>query len=162
VLGLIEVGERGIELLERSAECLSATQASLEHAYALADLGAALRRAGRRVDSRGPLQHALELANRLDAVALARRTREELAATGARPRRELLSGVASLTPSERRIARLAAEGHTNPQIAQALFVTPKTVEFHLRHVYQKLDISGRGKLITALAPDPSDGPSVRV
>jgi DNA-binding CsgD family transcriptional regulator len=157
VLGLIDTGERGIELLERSVGCLSATQASLEHAHALADLGAALRRAGRRVDCRAPLLHALDLARRLDAVALAQHVREELAATGARPRRELISGVDSLTPSERRIARLAAEGHTNPQIAQGLFVTPKTVEYHLRHVYQKLDISGRGELAGALAPkQPSE------
>jgi DNA-binding CsgD family transcriptional regulator len=63
----------------------------------------------------------------------------------------LLSGPASLTPSERRIAELAATGHSNREIAQALFVTPKTVEYHLRHTYRKLDIEGRSHLVEALA-----------
>jgi DNA-binding CsgD family transcriptional regulator len=63
----------------------------------------------------------------------------------------LLSGPASLTPSERRIAELAATGHSNREIAQALFVTPKTVEYHLRNTYRKLDIEGRSRLVEALA-----------
>ena len=70
----------------------------------------------------------------------------ELAATGARPRRDvLLTGPESLTPSERRIAELAATGQSNREIAQALFVTPKTVEYHLRNTYRKLDIQTRGR-----------------
>jgi len=85
------------------------------------------------------------------ARALHERARTELAATGARPRREvLLSGPASLTPSERRIADLAAAGQSNREIAQALFVTPKTVEYHLRNSYRKLDISSRRQLGEAL------------
>ena len=85
------------------------------------------------------------------ATVLYDRARTELAATGARPRRDaLLSGPASLTPSERRIAELAARGQSNREIAQALFVTPKTVEYHLRNSYRKLDIAGRGELAGAL------------
>ena len=65
--------------------------------------------------------------------------------------REMLSGVAALTPSERRVANLAAKGLTTRQIAEALFVTPKTVEFHLRHTYQKLDVNSREKLARVLS-----------
>jgi DNA-binding CsgD family transcriptional regulator len=81
------------------------------------------------------------------ATALHARARTELAATGARPRRDmLLSGPDSLTPSERRIAELAATGHSNREIAQTLFVTEKTVETHLGRAFRKLDISSRRKL----------------
>jgi DNA-binding CsgD family transcriptional regulator len=156
VLGLVEGGERGIELLQQSEQRLTGTQALLEHAYALADLGGALRRAGRRSDSRPVLQGALDAAHRLGARRLEARARDELVTAGARPRRSQISGADALTPSEQRVARLAVQGMSNPQIAQALFVTPKTVEFHLRHVYQKLDISGRAKLAAALgAPQHS-------
>jgi len=92
----------------------------------------------------------MEIAHGCGATALEERARLELAATGARPRSVLLTGVESLTPSERRVAELAATGMTNREIAQSLFVTPKTVETHLRHCYQKLDIAGRGDLPSAL------------
>ena len=78
------------------------------------------------------------------------RAQTELAATGARPRRPMLSGLESLTPSERRVAEMAAENLTNKDIAQALFVTPKTVEVHLSSVYRKLEISSRAQLPDAL------------
>ena len=78
--------------------------------------------------------------------------RSELHATGARPRREALSGVESLTPSERRVAALATEGLTNREIAQSLYVTPKTVEVHLSNTYRKLDIRSRRDLTAAMAP----------
>lgn len=150
LLGLIEGGERGIELLRDAAQILAGTQAALEHAHALADLGSALRRARRRGEARVPLREALDLAHRLGATMLAQRARDQLVAVGARPRRPLITGFDALTPSEQRVAELAAQGLTNPQIAQALFVTPKTVEFHLRHVYQKLMIDGRAQLPAAL------------
>jgi DNA-binding CsgD family transcriptional regulator len=82
---------------------------------------------------------------------LADRAHEELVATGARPRRLVLSGVDSLTPSERRIAAMAAEGLANREIAQALFVTLRTVEMHLSNAFRKLDISSRTQLPAALA-----------
>ena len=99
-----------------------------------------------------PLQQAADLAHRGGALALYQRARTELAASGARPRRQaLLSGPASLTPSERRIAELAAGGQSNREIATMLFVTPKTVEYHLRNAYRKLDIQTRGELAGALS-----------
>ena len=162
VLGLIEGGQGEIERLELSVNTLAATQARLEYAHALTDLGASLRRAGRRLDARSPLREALDLAHRLGAGSVARRARQELAATGARPRREVTSGVGSLTPSERRVGRLAAQGLTNAQIAHSLFVTPKTVEFHLRHIYQKLEIPGRDKLAGAILQPPQAQPTPAV
>jgi DNA-binding NarL/FixJ family response regulator len=138
----------GIETLREAVDVLAATNARLQHAHALVDLGAALRRANRRRDAREPLREGLDLAHRCGATALEERARIELAATGARPRRATLTGVEALTPSELRIARMAADGLTNREIAQQLFVTTKTVETHLRHVFQKLDVAKR----TELAP----------
>ena len=97
----------------------------------------------------------MELAEISGAVRLAERARTELAATGARPRSVRLSGVESLTASERRVAEMAAEGLTNRQIAQALFVTPKTVEVHLSSVYRKLEISSRSELARVLPASAS-------
>ena len=144
--GVVTGGEEGIELLGEAVEVLGGTRARLQHAEALLEHGAALRRANFRKDSREPLREALELAHRCGARPLEERARTELAATGARPRKAVFSGVESLTPSELRVARMAAEGMTNREIAQALTVTAKTVETHLRHVYQKLDIAKRTEL----------------
>jgi len=151
--GLVESGDAGIELLGEAVGVLEGTPARLEHARALIDLGAALRRANRRTDAREPLRAGLDLAQRCGASALARRGHEELVATGSRPRRLVLRGVEALTASERRIAELAAEGLGNREIAQALFVTEKTVEGHLSHVYAKLDIRSRSLLPAALERD---------
>jgi DNA-binding CsgD family transcriptional regulator len=150
--GLVEGDERGLELLHLAASTLSRSHATLEHARALTDLGAALRRGGRRSESRDPLRQALDLAHRCGATALADRARTELTASGARPRRTMLTGVEALTPSERRVAEMAASGMSNREIAQALFVTLRTVEIHLTHSYQKLDITSREELPKALEP----------
>jgi DNA-binding NarL/FixJ family response regulator len=96
---------------------LEVSDARLEHARALADLGGALRRAGHRAESREILRPALDLAHRCGALALTERARTELIAAGGRPRRLVLSGLDSLTPSERRIAQLAAAGLSNRDIA---------------------------------------------
>jgi len=130
---------------------LSDSPAKLEHAKARTELGAALRRANRRAEAREHLRLAVELATICGATPVAARADSELLATGARPRRIALSGVASLTPSERRVAQMAAEGPTNREIAQALFVTQRTVEVHLTSIYRKLGISSRSQLATALA-----------
>jgi DNA-binding CsgD family transcriptional regulator len=148
--GLIEGGERGLALLEEAVDTLSESPARLEHAKARTELGAALRRANRRSEAREQLRQGLELATICGAVSLAERAETELLATGARPRRIALSGVASLTPSERRVAELAAAGPTNREIAQALFVTQRTVEIHLTSIYRKLAISSRSQLAAAL------------
>jgi DNA-binding CsgD family transcriptional regulator len=143
--------EGDIARLEAAVEVLERSQAPLELAWALADLGAALRRAGRRAEAREPLRRALDLAHRCGADAAAAQAKTELLATGARPRRASLSGPAALTASERRVAEMAAEGMSNRDIAQALFVTQRTVETHLTHTFQKLRIDSRAALGAALA-----------
>ncbi|HEU4701114.1 MAG TPA: LuxR C-terminal-related transcriptional regulator, partial [Conexibacter sp.] len=143
-------GREQLMLLEEAAAVLEGSPSRLVHAEALADLGAALRRSGRRADARLPLREALELARRCGAAGLARRAYDELAATGERVRRHTPIGVESLTPSERRVAELAAGGMTNRQIAQTLYVTVKTVETHLAAVYDKLGIRSRRDLPAAL------------
>jgi DNA-binding CsgD family transcriptional regulator len=150
VAGMIEGGEQGIGRLHEAVAVLEPSPASLEYARALVELGAALRRANQRQAAREPLRRGLELAYRCQATRLLERAHNELAATGARPRRYVLSGAEALTPSERRVAELAAQGRSNPQIAQDLFVTVNTVETHLRRVYRKLDIGSRDQLPVAL------------
>jgi DNA-binding CsgD family transcriptional regulator len=149
--GLVEGGGDGLELLRESVDVLVTSQAQLERAKSLTELGAALRRANQRAEARAFLQEGLELAGRCGAIALAERAHAELIATGARPRRLVRSGLDSLTPSERRVAQMATEGQTNREIAQALFVTPKTVETHLSHVYRKLEIQARSQLGAAMS-----------
>ena len=117
----------------------------------LVELGAALRRRGERVAAREPLRRALDLADTGGLDAIAARAREELRVSGARVRRPALSGLGSLTPSERRIVDLAAGGMSNPEIAQALFVTVKTVEMHLGNAYRKLDVRSRHELAGIVA-----------
>jgi DNA-binding CsgD family transcriptional regulator len=140
-----------IELLREAAAALGDVPAPLEHARTLLELGAALRRSAHRADARPPLREAIEIAARLGATSLAQRAHGELVATGARPRRLAVHGVDALTPSERRVGQLAARQLTNREIAQALFVTEKTVEMHLTNVYRKLGISTRSELPESLA-----------
>jgi DNA-binding CsgD family transcriptional regulator len=157
VHGLCEGGATGLVQLERAAELGASALPRLETVRALVDLGAALRRANQRAASREPLQQAADLARTGGATVLLERALTELAAGGARPRREwLMSGPASLTPSEGRIAQLAASGQSNREIAQTLFVTPKTVEYHLRNVYRKLDVQGRRELAPALRSETTE------
>jgi DNA-binding CsgD family transcriptional regulator/energy-coupling factor transporter ATP-binding protein EcfA2 len=152
VLGLLDGGQTGMERLRESVAVLEHSSAPLEEARALTDLGAALRRRGERTLAREPLRRALDLATRCGAWALAERARTELLAAGARPRRLVLSGIDALTPSERRVAQLAADGLSNRRIAQSLFVSMRTVAVHLTHAYQKLGINRREELPQALAP----------
>jgi DNA-binding CsgD family transcriptional regulator len=160
VLGLVEGGTAGIGLLREAVEVLAGSEARLEHARALVDLGAALRRANRRTEARERLREGVELARRIGAPGLAGRANDEIAATGARPPKVLQTGLDALTASERRVAQLAAEGMSNKEIAQTLFVTIKTVEVHLSRAYRKLDISSRAQLDKALlTPAPSPAPT---
>jgi DNA-binding CsgD family transcriptional regulator len=152
--GLVRGGAAGLALLEESATVLGRSSARLEEARALADYGAALRRANRRAESVTPLRSALDLAGRCGAGPLAEEARQQLAAAGVRPRRAA-SGVEALTPSELRVVRMAAEGMGNRAIAQALFVTVKTVEVHLRNAYRKLGVSSRAGLAAVLCRDPA-------
>ena len=129
-LGLVE--QRAAEqVLREATDVLAPSHAKLEHARALIDLGATLRRANRRREAQDLVRRGLDLAYRVGAASLASRAKEELAALGARPRTPVLTGIEALTGSERRVARLAGDGLSNKEIAQALFVTVKAVEVHL-------------------------------
>ena len=149
--GLIEGGETGLALLREAVKTLERSQSPLELARALSDYGAALRRAGCRVQARAELERALDLAHRLGARRIAAGARAELIAAGAKPRRDAITGRDALTAGELRVARLAAEGMTNREIAQALFISTMTTKAHLSRVYRKLEITRRGQLADALA-----------
>jgi DNA-binding CsgD family transcriptional regulator len=149
--GLAAGGERGERLLRDAVGVLDGPGTRLEQARALADLGALLRRGNRRAQARDLLRRAADAAHHAGAGPLAGQSETELRATGARPRRVLLTGLEALTASERRIAELAAEGRTNREIAQTLFVTTRTVEGHLTSVFAKLDVQARTGLPAALA-----------
>ena len=156
-LALTAEPEEAVELLERAVgRCSRPVRARLEHTRALVALGAALRRVNRRSDAREPLRQALDQAQRGGMRLLADRARHELQAAGARPRRTALTGIDSLTPSERQVADLAAQGHGNREIAQRLYVTRRTVETHLTHAFGKLGVSSRSDLVEL--PRPGDRP----
>jgi DNA-binding CsgD family transcriptional regulator len=144
-------GSEALEIREEAVRILESSQAALERARALLAFGSALRRVGQRRAAREPLRLALDLAGRCGAGVLAKRARDELVALGARPRRDAATGCESLTARERQVAGLAAQGMSNREIAEALFVTIKTVEWHLRHTYEKLGVRSRRQLGRALA-----------
>jgi DNA-binding CsgD family transcriptional regulator/exonuclease VII small subunit len=149
--GMVHGGEAGLALLSEAVETLERSQSPLELARALLGHGSALRRAGHRVQARTQLERALDLAHRCGARRIANEARSELIAAGARPRRDAITGRDALTASELRVARLAAEGLTNREIAQALFITTATVKAHLNHIYRKLDVTRRDQLGASLA-----------
>ncbi|MFJ5991176.1 AAA family ATPase [Lentzea sp. NPDC092896] len=140
-----------LELLTESVTVLEASPSRLELARSLVDLGEALRVDRRRTDAREPLHRAIELAGTCGSATLQTRAVEALEALGDRPRRQITLGAEALTASERRVADLAAAGRANREIAQELFVTPKTVENHLGRIYTKLGIAGRRDLARVLA-----------
>jgi DNA-binding CsgD family transcriptional regulator len=149
--GVVAGGDRGASLLREAIDALERGGARLERARALADLGAMLRRRNRRTEARELLREALDAAHRAGARPLAAYAETELRATGARPRRVVLTGLDSLTASERRIAELASQGLTNREIAQTLFVTARTVEGHLTSIFRKLQLDSRNELPAVLA-----------
>lgn len=160
--GLVRGGKDGLALLEEATEVLGASPGRLEHARALVDLGAAQRRAGHREEARVRLAEGLDGAVVCGAMALAKYARAELALAGARPRRDRVTGRDALTPSELRVVRIAAAGRSNREIAERLWVTPKTVETHLSRAYRKLGIKTREELEEALSePVPRDGANDR-
>lgn len=146
------VGEAAdrVGYLEAALALLEGSPARLVLASTLCDFGDALRVDGRRSDAREPLRRAADLAEAAGATALRTRALDSLAALGDRPRKLMFSGVESLTAGERRVAELAAVGRTNRDIAQELFITPKTVENHLGRAYGKLGITGRRELAGAI------------
>jgi DNA-binding CsgD family transcriptional regulator len=148
--GLAEGGERGLGLLGEAVAVLERSQAPVELARALTDHGAALRRAGQRAKARAQLERGLDLAHHWGARRIAGQARAELIAAGAKPRRDAITGRDALTASELRVARLAAAGKSNREIAQELFITTKTASAHLSRAYRKLDVTRRNQLADAL------------
>ena len=151
VCGGLGDGPAGLAQLREAVELLADSPARLARARALVNLGIGLRRRGEGLAAREPLGAGLDLAHRCGAVALAELARAELVATGARPRRAPRQGPGSLTPAELRTAEMAASGMSNRDVAQALFVSTKTVETQLSQAYAKLGIGSRAGLAQALA-----------
>ena len=160
VAGLVRGGKDGLAMLEESAAVLSGSPAALERAWSLVEWGAALRRAGNRRDACQALSKGVDLAARCGARPLIAYARQELRIAGARPRRNWISGVEALTPSELRVVRLACEGRSNRQIAQELYLSIKTVEGHLARAYGKLDITTRAELKRVLKPEKTRVPTL--
>ena len=142
--------EAQVALLEEAVGLMAGSEARLELCRAQLDLGAALRRARRRTDAGRVLGDALELARACGARLVEERVLEELEVAGARMQRAARRGADALSPSERRVVALAVEGLSNRQIADALFVTRKAVEWHLGNAYRKLDVRSRHELPGAL------------
>jgi DNA-binding CsgD family transcriptional regulator len=133
-----------------SVERLARSRAAVELARSRLLYGEWLRRENRRVDAREQLRAAHEMFSRMGAAAFAERARRELSATGETARKRTVETVGELTTQEAQVARLAAQGRTNPEIAALLFISPRTVEYHLHKVFPKLGISSRRELRKAL------------
>lgn len=138
--------------LREAVEVLARSPARLDHARTLGDLGQTLLAAGRCEEAREALHDAYEGAHRCGASALAARLANALRASGARPRRPFRHGPEALTARERRVTELAASGLTNREIADALVVTVRTVEFHLFGAFRKLGVSSARAAAGAGAP----------
>jgi RNA polymerase sigma factor (sigma-70 family) len=146
VRALLNEGEAADGLYRQSIEHLSATRVRLELARTYLLYGEWLRRRRRRVDARRYLRTALEQFTSMGAEAFGRRAERELLATGERARKRTVDTLDQLTPQEKQVARLAANGHTNREIAAQLFISPSTVEYHLRKAFRKLDVRSRTQL----------------
>jgi DNA-binding CsgD family transcriptional regulator len=138
-------------LYRESIERLGRSRAAVELARSRLLYGEWLRRENRRTDARELLRAAHDSFSRMGAAAFAERARRELLATGETVRRITADTRDALTPQEIQVARLARDGHSNPEIGAQLFISPRTVEYHLRKVFRKLDVSSRKELREALA-----------
>jgi DNA-binding CsgD family transcriptional regulator len=137
-------------LYRESIERLSRSRAAVELVRSRLVYGEWLRRENRRTDAREQLRSAHESFSRMGADAFAERARRELSATGETVRRITPDARGALTPQEAQVARLARDGHSNPEIGALLFISPRTVEYHLRKVFRKLDVNTRKELRDAL------------
>nr|WP_163017298.1 AAA family ATPase [Streptomyces chartreusis] len=153
IAGRVAPGKDGLILLEESVDVLRSAEVPLEYAYALVEFGAAMRRARSRSKSRERLNEGLAVALQCGAKPLAELAQTELETAGSHVRKpKTIPGMTALTltPSEKRVAMLAAKGLANREIAQQLFITTKTVEVHLSNVYRKLQVNTRRDLKTRL------------
>ncbi len=146
VRALLSEGEVADGLYRQSIEHLSGSRVRVELARSHLLYGEWLRRERRRLDARKHLRTALEAFTSMGAEAFAHRAERELLATGERARKRTVDTLDQLTPQETQIARLAAEGHTNREIAAQLFISASTVEYHLRKAFRKLDVKSRTQL----------------
>ena len=158
---MVNGGGDTVRPLEQAVALLGDTDAKLDRAMVMVELGSALRRCGERVRARECLTDGIDLAVACGGTALARLARQELAATGGRVRSGGSDQLPELTAGERRVAVLAAEGRGNQEIAHVLFVTVKTVEWHLSQAYRKLGIRSRRQLRAALNWDDVERSGVR-
>ena len=154
------LGEAGdAESLYREAiERLKRTRVPVELARARLLYGEWLRRQRRRLDARDQLRSAHEMFTRMGAEAFGERARRELLATGETARKRTVETTGELTPHEARIARMARDGLSNQEIANQLFLTRKTVEYHLSKVFTKLGVTSRHEIDRALPPEPTTLP----
>ena len=155
---LVSDDELAEELYREAIDRLGRTRVRVELARAHLLYGEWLRRENRRMDAREQLRSAHELFTAMGVAGFAERARRELLATGETARKRTPETRDDLTAQEAQIARLAADGRTNPEIGAELFISPRTVEWHLRKVFAKLDISSRKQLRGAL---PGSGRAVR-
>ncbi len=149
---LLSEGEEAERLYAEAIERVGRTRVRPELARAHLVYGEWLRRENRRVDAREQLRTAHELFDSMGAFAFGERARRELLATGETARKRTDEARGELTAQEAQIARLAAEGRTNPEIGAQLYISPRTVEWHLRKVYPKLGVTSRRELRSALGP----------
>ena len=147
---LLAEGKRAEKLYVEAIERLGRTRIAIDLARAHLLYGEWLRRERRRIDARNELKVAHELFTDFGMEAFAERARVELEATGERVRKRSMDACEQLTPQELQVARLAAQGNTNREIAAQLFISPNTVEYHLRKAFRKLDVKSRTQLANRL------------
>jgi DNA-binding CsgD family transcriptional regulator len=155
---LLTKGGRAEDLYCEATERLGRCRITVHLARTHLIYGEWLRRENRRTDARKPLRAAHEIFASIGAEAFAERAARELLATGEKARKRTSDTRGQLTPRERQIAELAREGHSNPEIGAQLFISPRTVEYHLHKVFTKLDISSRNELNRVL---PSEARQVQ-
>ena len=153
---LLSEGEAAERLYREAIERLGRTRIRVAHGRTLLVYGEWLRRENRRVDAREQLRAAHAMLSEIGMEVFAERARRELLATGETVRKRTVETLDDLTPQELQIAQRAADGQTNPEIGAQLFLSPRTVEWHLRKVFGKLGISSRKELRSAL-PEGAGG-----
>jgi DNA-binding CsgD family transcriptional regulator len=152
---LLSDGAAAETCYQEAIDQLGRTRLRTELARAHLLYGEWLRRQSRRVDAREQLRSAYEMCTEIGMLAFAERARRELQATGETVRKRREETRTDLTPQEEQIAHLAREGRTNPEIGAQLFISARTVEWHLRKVFAKLGITSRRGLRHALPPSPT-------
>ena len=154
VRALLSGGEAADRLYRESISRLGRTRVRVELARSHLLYGEWLRRERRRADARDQLRAAHDMLDAMGMEAFAERARRELLATGETARKRTVETAVELTAQEVQVARLARDGLSNPEIGARLFISPRTVKYHLAKVFTKLDISSRSQLYRVLPADP--------